>query len=829
MTPRNRWSYRQLLTALLLASGATAIAIPLLAQTAQIGDSIRNTFTGTFQDNNGVEQTATSNEVVLAVAEVAGLTVQAQAPSKANPDPKDNIYVDFVITNVGNDPTQVFMPGQATLSNPPSQTGSAAYTQGTLQIIEFNGTVLPTAINLPTNGENSGNLTTLPNGGALNPNQTIKIRVPLTVKDNALKNDSVLVSLGNTGTGTNANQQNIAYTADAGSTYTVNIADGGATGEASGNPVNGQREAMATSQAITVGARLQAFGTVLLARDYNNGNTPGNITDDRITYNLAARAETTVPAGVIDVVPTPLCPTAIKLEGATVDRVLVADAIPVGTVLSNVAPIASTEGTWSVVYTTTALTTPANEADWSTTRPANDQITRVGYLRDNCIATGVTATGFSFVVEPKAGFTGGSIVNLAQLFGQSTVGVSAAGTPTQLVYDESGDPDPNNGLGANNPDSRTGGATDANGGIMARPGDTAIDGIDPGRGTSPIATDTNQGVNTGSTAGSKAIGGEVISQTLSPAPANGPQDKPDAIGPKDTEDDFTNVILAPPAAIPSTQKLTDAQTPPVNFTNTVKNFSTIAQDISLLPQAPTPKEALPDGTKVTITNPLNNQSATYTYTAATGFTFVSGQGGPTATLPVVLAVAPGSNGSYTVSVDLPNAEQVKEYPVPILAFIDQGPPGYDLSDPGNVTIDRIYTGFIQVVKEARVIEDDGTTELVAFTSDTTKLAEAARKDRFVEYRLTYKNISLSPGGGTNNVVLPATAFTIVDDGAAAPNNWFTTTLDPAFPTQANGSSSSSKGQISVTTSNNDIQAYKLTVDTLNPGDTGTMTFRRKIR
>jgi hypothetical protein len=131
--------------------------------------------------------------------------------------------------------------------------------------------------------------------------------------------------------------------------------------------------------------------------------------------------------------------------------------------------------------------------------------------------------------------------------------------------------------------------------------------------------------------------------------------------------------------------------------------------------------------------------------------------------------------------------------------VDQGTPGFDAGDPSNTTIDRIYTGMIRVVKEARVLEDDGVKELVPFTTDTAKLAQAAEPNRFVEYRLTYTNVSA--GGGTNSVILPATDFVIVDDGALAPNNWFSTTLDPAFPTVSNGTATSSFGQITVTTAN----------------------------
>jgi hypothetical protein len=809
-----------------------SIALPLLAQT-QIGDQIKNTFTGTFQDDNGTALNASSNEVVLQISEVAGITVQAQAPSKANPDPNDNLTADFVITNVGNDPTFVFIPGQATLANPPGRTGSAAFTQGTIQIVEFAGAPLPAPVNVPANGENSGNFPTnsLPNGGVLNAGETIKVRVPLTVAATALKNDSVIVSLGNTAAP--PNRQNIPYTNDPGSIYTNNIPDGGAPGEAPGLPANGQHEAMDTSQVITVGARLQSLGTILLARDYNNGNTPGTISDDRITYNLATRIEKDLPAGVVDAVPSPLCATSINLDGAQIDRILISDAIPANTVLSAANPIASTDGNWTTVYTSSALTLSANEALWSINRPAvSNQITRVGFLRDTCIPTDTTISGFSFVVEPIAGFNGGQIVNIAQLFGQSTPGTPVPDTATQLIYDESGDQDPNNGLGIANPDPKTGGAAENNGGIMARPADLALDGSDPGPGLNPTANDTNQGVNSGTTAGSKPAGGETVVQTIVSAPANGPNSQAGAVGPRDTDDDFTNIVLAPPAALPITQPLDDAQTPPVNFTNTVQSFSAIPQVISLLPQTPATPTALPDGTIVTVTNPANGQSATYSYNQANGFTFVSGTGGPTATQPVTLTLDPANTntGSYGVTVDLPSAGQMQEYPVPILAFVDQGTPGYDANDPGNVTIDRIYTGFIRVTKEARVIEDDGTTEVIPFTTDTARLSGAAESGRFVEYRLTYTNLSVGQGNGNNNVILPATNFVLVDDGAAAPNNWFVSTKDATFPTQTNGSAiaSDANATIQVTPTNGDIQTYQLSVPTLNPGDSGTFTFRRQI-
>ena len=84
---KNRLS-RQLLTATLLLGGTFNLVSPVLAQTAPTtttttytpgttaGTQIRNQATATYEDPNaaGVSINATSNTVILTVAEVAGIT-----------------------------------------------------------------------------------------------------------------------------------------------------------------------------------------------------------------------------------------------------------------------------------------------------------------------------------------------------------------------------------------------------------------------------------------------------------------------------------------------------------------------------------------------------------------------------------------------------------------------------------------------------------------------------------------------------------------------------------------------------------------------------------
>jgi hypothetical protein len=464
-------------------------------------------------------------------------------------------------------------------------------------------------------------------------------------------------------------------------------------------------------------------------------------------------------------------------------------------------------------------------------------VTRVGFVSENALKKGTTTDCLKVKAQPRSTFTGGLVATIAQLFGQSQPGPVLGSTPTQLVYDESGDQTPNNGLVLLNPNPIGGTAATA-GGITDGVADVIVDGRDPGPGTDARSADTNQG-NDGPvlpSAGTKTIGGETIVKNLVPSPVNGPQNKPAAIGPAGDNDDFTDKQIKPPVPAQDPKlPLSDDQTPPVNFKNTVNNPTNAPQIVSLLPTPPAPGQ-LPDQTKVTITSPTG-QSATYIY-GPNGFTFVSGTPGtsgttngitPTATQPVTIEVPATGTASetYGVTIDLPSAMPQRAYPVPITAFVDVGSPGLDPEDPANVTIDRIYTGFIKVIKEARILDTDGTTELVPFTTDQTLLGPASEKDRFVEYRVTYSN--LAGAGGSNNVTLGATQFVLTEDGTEGTNNWFDLTDDPKAGTApTTGTAIATLGTLSVTASGPDIKVYTVTIPDLAPGQTGTLTFRRQI-
>jgi hypothetical protein len=824
MKTRKIQHFQQFLAATLAVSSSLGMVAPVLAETAA-GQAIKNTATATFKDGEGNSYNSTSNEVVINVAEVAGITVVAQAPSNVSPKPNDTLYVEFVITNTGNDPTQFFIPGTATLTS----NNAAAFEQnGKIQIIEVNGNAITakdvdtaggfTGDLLGTTGTNNGSIPSYPGTGATG---TIKVRVPIKVIGNsAISGDTLKVSLGNTDP---IDGQNVARTDNSNDVYTKDN-DNGVGGETNATaPKNGVVEAMATSAEIKVGARLQAFATVLKAvSNYNPGANPNSFADDVLTYGLALRVENPVepPSGFVT---SDLYGTAISVDSTSKSYVLVSDAIPDKMQLGTVSPAPSG---WQAVYTGDPLTTTAHKANWTTNKTnISGKITRVGFVYDTTTAplpkgsvgTGNTISGFSFTVTPETGFTGGQVANIAQVFGQSQPGTSQPGTPTQIVYDESGDQTSNNGLNGKNPDSTTtGGETPANGGITNGKADPKADGTDPNSVGSPTG-DTNKGNDTVTDPDNKKFGGEDTIYTIAGTPLNGPKDKPAAVGLTDNNDDFTNKSIAITAGKSPADKLTGVEG---NFNNTMQNTSTSEQEISLLPEYGNIND-LPDGTKVIITDPVKATTATYNFNkVASKFELESGT-------PVKITVAAGSNANYNVTVKLAGeVEQLKAFPVVINAFIDVNKDGKPDGEPGNKTIDRLYTNYLSLLKEARVLEADGTTVVEDYTIDQTKLSTAATIGRIIEYRITYKNISSS--GGTDNVILPAKDLKIKEDGATAPNTWFGITVDPKYPTQPKGSANDAS-KTTVTVVSGDIQVYEYTEDIINPGASGTFIFQRKIK
>lgn len=809
--------FYRLVYSTLAVSAALTINFPLLAQVSSgtAGLEIKNTATGTFKDESGTEYNTTSNEIVISIAEVAGIIVTAQSPSKTNPNVGETLYVDFVITNKGNDSTQFFIPDTITTSD-----NTKLALDGKIKIVKVGSTDVD--VEVPSGGGTTGNLLGTTQG-AIAPDGTITVRVPLKVLPGAITGDNLTVTLGNTTAAPN-NQNQPRTNNDGNDVYTVDNADG-TDGETNGTPINGVREAMDTSTNITIGARQQAFATILKAvSSYVNNNTSNVFTDDVLTYGLALRVEANpnpLPNGIT---PADLRGTKIRVGTADISRVLVSDAIPEGTVLGATANIIAPNSNWQIVYTTSPLTITAEKATWETQRPASG-ITRVGFIYDastTAIPRGTTVEGFRFAVNPDANFKGGQVNNIAQVFGQSQEGDAVPGTPTQIVYDESGDQTSNNGLDGKNPDPNTaGGTTPANGGISDGKADPNVDGVDPGKGNNPNGGDTNTGIDKDKDGNDTTDGGEVTVYIIAATPLNGPKDKPTAVGPTDNNDDFTNKSIVVP---PNTPPDTKIDPNPFTFDNSVQNTSSAPQEITLVPTPPANRTDLLDGTKVTIVNPVTNTTVEYTYNQTTG-TFTT-----TATTPIRVTILPGGEFDYQVIVDLPEAPQFVGYPVPVTAFIDGNNDGkFDANEPGNTTIDRLYTNYLRLDKKARILEANGTPVTGGAgdfaTATTANLAAAANPGRIIEYQITYTNVSTTGSG--DNVILPAKDLVITEDGNAGNNTWFNLTTDPQYPTNSKGSANPA-ANTTVTPVGNNIQIYVNNVGDVAPQATGNFTFQRKI-
>ncbi|GAB1544879.1 hypothetical protein NUACC21_75550 [Scytonema sp. NUACC21] len=837
--------YHYLIATGLLANSIFQSVTPVKAQATTGGQSISNTATATYEDPNnpGTTINTTSNTVVVTVAEVAGITVTGSGTAfktDQNGDGKigigDTIYYNYNVTNVGNDPTRVRIPDQPTVSGPGQIDGKVeiSYDGGNTWVEVTAGSV-----------SNS-----IPPGGS------VLVRVPVKVTDGATGNSIVSVKLGDTP----GDAQNQPRSENGGDLYTVDNDNGTVPGEVDGVPANGVREASAT-QTVTVDSSLKNYtlATVLKTRtNQTSAGAPGP-GGDTLSYELSLRVESNDPTGN-GISPAPLVGTTIP--GLSGSYILVSDAIPADTKLTSAKPPTG----WQVVYTTSDTSLNANEATWTLTEPSDlATVRRVGFVKTEPIAPGTTVTGFQINVEVVGTPATIAVANVAQLFGTSTSGFP--------VYDESGDNSPSNYDGSNPP---TG--TDSNGDKIPdtlprtsvddgfiNPNDSDNNGIpDELEGSSGIGIDGNNN-NSGSGPGGEA-NIVTIATPGSTSVLNGPKDAPDAIAENDNNKDFTNKSsLVPAGTVPGATIDPNG----VSFTNTLKNTSTGSANISLIPTSPVNPGDLPQDTLVTIS--YDSLSATYKYNGET-FVFQSGQGqvdgkNIAGDNPLRIdGVISGGIANYGVEINLPaetplSTDINRGFPVPLTAFIDSNKNGaVDSTEAYNITIDRVYTGFLKMVKLSRVLEGSGpavgTGQGVFETTpgiDADVSNDVPRKPasgNIIEYQIKYRNISEAQSG-TGNFILEAGKVVITEDGTTwdgtKGNNWAldndnngtidTSNVIGSAKDSASGTitffkskpATTSTGDQAGTTINTDVTKYVNTVnDKVSPGQERTFTFQRKV-
>jgi uncharacterized repeat protein (TIGR01451 family) len=252
---KSKSCFRAIILTSLFLSGNLIQVLPALAASPTPGTVIDNQATGSFIDStDNTEKQIESNTVRVTVAEVAGITVTAANTPSATSG--STVNFDFTITNIGNDPTQFFIPDA-----PSAISGGTA---GTLQIVAYDpdGSGPAAAVDLtgnnvtvPNGGANTGTLLSAiasANNGSIPAGASIVVRVPVTVT--GTNGQTVSVTLGNTsGQPSNSNTPFVIGANGSGSkdAYTVDNADGVA-GEAAGTPLNGdatnhRQEASATT------------------------------------------------------------------------------------------------------------------------------------------------------------------------------------------------------------------------------------------------------------------------------------------------------------------------------------------------------------------------------------------------------------------------------------------------------------------------------------------------------------------------------------------------------------------------------------------------------
>ncbi len=785
----------------LVSAGLVQYVLPAWADGTEAGTSIRNSATANYIDPNAPNTpiNATSNTVVVTVAEIAGITVtEAGTVFTATGDVDgsgtvtagDEVYFLFTVTNAGNDSTQLNIPNLALVSGPALLTPTAnleVSEDGGNTWVAIAGAQVITAAKLP--------------------GESVQVRVPVTIKPEAVDNDIVSVKLGETP----GDAQNQARVPDGGDVFTVDGVDG-TPAEINGAPANGVREASKT-QDLTVSEALTTYtlATILKVRSrYDNQSTP-QITDDTITYGLSLRIENNDPTENA-MTPAPLLGADLAVSGGTpaLDDthayVLIADAIPAGT---DLAEVGTPPTGWTVVYTSDPVSgaagIDANASQWTATAPIDlSSVTRVGFVYDTtdrgAIAINELITGFRITLAVEAGATTPlPVANIAQLFGTS---------PTSApVHDESGDQNPSNFGDSNSLSALPPGTTDTNGDNIPDPG-SSLDpaGVDDGFINTPANPETGvdtAGNNTGATVGDPvdpSPGGEanifVLDIPQAVAIANGPSNAPEAIGPSgQTIDDFSNRSVPLPAgsSVPGTTFEPQA----VGFSNSIVNTGQTVGSIRLVPSTTlsddtpaTPADNptadlsnLPVGTEVTLS--FESISVTYVWDG-TDFQLSTGT-------PLLIAnVQPGDGINYGVVVKLPDntplstdgtnpldpsSAAIGGFAIPILAELDVGDttdadtsndPDGD-PDAANSTINRIYTGYLRLVKESRILRGTGP-EVATGEEQFSTTQKFPGTGNIIEYRITYANIS-EPQTGGGNIVLDAASVVITEDGTATPNNW----------------------------------------------------------
>jgi hypothetical protein len=305
--------------------------------------------------------------------------------------------------------------------------------------------------------------------------------------------------------------------------------------------------------------------------------------------------------------------------------------------------------------------------------------------------------------------------------------------------------------------------TDQSGDVLFNQGDSNADFNEPRLGVdAPNGTQGNQQRTLLTAVGSVLIG---------------PSGAPAAVGPTDNNNDYTNKSVntgiagvAPGGATTALGQLV--------YVNTVQNTGNANDTFTL--DAP----SVPAGFTVELSTD-----------GGTNYTTVSGGGS------VSLAVAYGASANIHVRITEPAGNVVLTGFDTVIRATSGNTPAAN-----NRTIDRLYTGFVRLVKSYTVSNSTG----VGGATDAVPGA-------VITYNIAYDNISTS-NGDANCVKLTAQNVVITEDGLAVPNNWGTYTTHTGTP------SDSGSGVVVIV----NATTYTDTVASLGPGVSAVFSFQRSI-
>jgi hypothetical protein len=411
----------------------------------------------------------------------------------------------------------------------------------------------------------------------------------------------------------------------------------------------------------------------------------------------------------------------VTLNGST--QVYIVAPIPARTVLKSgqTFPVGT-------LYTTSPLTTAPLSATWSTTAPAPlSNTTRIAFPVGASLTAGASSSAVNMVVTVNTSIDASVPVDeIGDVFGKNSL--------ASTITDQSGDATANNG--DSNADFNEGYAAGAGHGVIQR--------------------------TTLSQVGSVLVG---------------PGSAPGAIGPTDSNDDYSNKAVNTGIAGVAPGDVTTASGQIV-YVNTIQNTGNTSDTYTI--DAPT----VPAGFTVEVST-----------NGGTSYTTVSGGGS------VSLAIAFATSANINVRVTAPLGKTVLTgYDTQIRVTSTVTPAA------ANKTIDRLYTGFIRLDKASSVANATG----VGAATDPVPGA-------VVTYTVTYTNVSTS-NGDANCVKLTANNLVITEDGLAAPNNWGTYTTNSGSPSD---SGSGTVATVSAT-------KYTDTIASVAAAASGVFTFKRSI-